>query len=259
MDKTGRGVSRLYVDFVLPHCTKTLCRGTLLCFRKFTEPENFKNKRGRGAYHEFPSVFFLAQNTEIFRRGPLLCFRLLLLANFFMDKRGELSRFIVEYVLSHSTKTLHRGAHLFLREILVREDFMAKRVEVYRFSVEFSLSDSTETFRRESNLCFRKHLVSKNFVNKKRKEEFFCQNCFVSQYRNNSQRSIFVIQKIFVIERFFGQEREGGGGLENQDFLSEVVLPHSTESLRSATVLCFRNILLWKDFMDKRWVSRFQV
>ena len=45
LDKMGWGVSRLCVEFVLLHCTKTYRRGTLLCFRKILVPKNVWDRK----------------------------------------------------------------------------------------------------------------------------------------------------------------------------------------------------------------------
>ena len=39
----------------------------------------------------------------------------------------------------------------------------------------------------------------------------------------------------------------------------QIVLSHSSEGFRRGTFLCFRNLLVWKDFVDKRVVSRLSV
>ena len=43
------------------------------------------------------------------------------------------------------------------------------------------------------------------------------------------------------------------------DFSSKIFLSHSIETFRRGTLLCFRNFMLSKNFMDKRGVSRFSV
>ena len=50
-------VSRFSVEKFLSHSAEKFRRGTLLCFRKFLVPKNFRDKRG-GGYHDFLSKFF---------------------------------------------------------------------------------------------------------------------------------------------------------------------------------------------------------
>ena len=249
-----RDVSRFSVETVLSPSTHTIRRGTLLCFTKVLVSKNVWDKTG-GGYHDSPSSahetlrltlrgsffggtfwklkealllkifdfsvktgeerlpplsieFFLSRNTEIFRRGPILSFRKLLLSKFFMDKRGELSRFLAQNVLSHCSETYHRGTHLCSETFRCRKVWWTKKekIELSQVAVELVLSYGTEGFRRRTIMCFRNILVWKDFTDKR------------------------VVSQISV----------------------EIVLSSSTQTVCRGTLLRFRLFLESKTFKDKK-------
>ena len=56
----GRGKYHDFLSKILSHSVEEpfcVCRGTLLCFRKFLVSKNVKDNRG-GGYHDFPSKLF---------------------------------------------------------------------------------------------------------------------------------------------------------------------------------------------------------
>ena len=83
-------VSRFSVGKILSHSAEKFRRGTLLCFRKFLETNNVRDKRV-GGYQDFRvsrRKIVLSHTAENFRRGTLLCFTKFLVTKKIMDRRG---------------------------------------------------------------------------------------------------------------------------------------------------------------------------
>ena len=107
----------VYVEIVLSHSTERFGRGTLLCFRKFTEAEKFKDKRWRGACHEIPSKLLCLTLTKLFCRGTLQCFRNFLVSEIFIDKtRDRITTFRRKVVVSRYRKTLWGNPSVFQKQ-----------------------------------------------------------------------------------------------------------------------------------------------
>ena len=79
---------------------------------------------------------------------------------------------------------------------------------------------------------------------------------FCSAVPKNFVRKHFGVSENFWFRKFYLMREEGVCHKFSPNFL-----PHSTEKLRRATLLCFRNFLVSKNFMDQRegCVSRFFV
>ena len=146
-----------------------------------------------------------------------------------MKRGGGVSRFSVENFWSHSAEKLLAPAYfspnykcfdqllqtvknkrivliIVFTKINSTTNFCTLCKRVSRFSVEKFSSHSAEKFRRGTLLYFRKILVSKNVRDKRGAGiTIFCQNCFVSQYRNISfvERNPSMFQKVSGIEKFY--------------------------------------------------------
>ena len=68
-----RGISRSSVESLLPHSTKKLRRGTLLCFTNFVVSKKFMDRRG-GEEDGIITIFcrkYLSHSAQKFRMGTL--------------------------------------------------------------------------------------------------------------------------------------------------------------------------------------------
>ena len=183
------------------------------------------DKRG---ISQFSAEIFMSHSAENFREGIILFLRKFLVSKSFMDEKGGgVSRFSVENFWSHSAEKLLAPAYfspnyecfdqllqtvknkrivliLVFTKFISTTDFCTLCKSVSRFSVEKFSSHGTEKLRWGSLLCFRKILVSKNVRDKGAGITIFCQNCFVSQYRNISfvERNPSMFQKVSGIEKF---------------------------------------------------------
>ena len=104
----------------------------------------------------FSRQFFFAQCRKNQQGKPsMLCFRKLLVAKFFMDKKGGISRVSVERFFSHSAKKTSRVTILcYVSENFWQQNFfMDKKGGISRVSVENFLSDSAEKIRSGTLQC----------------------------------------------------------------------------------------------------------
>ena len=198
------------------------------CFAEnFWYRKKFMDKRG---ISQFSAEIFMSHSAENFREGIILFLRKFLVSKSFMDEKGGgVSRFSVENFWSHSAEKLLAPAYfspnykcfdqllrtvknkrivliLVFTKINSTFNFCTLCKRVSRFSVEKFSSHSAEKFRRGTLLYFRKILVSKNVRDKRGAGiTIFCQNCFVSQYRNISfvERNPSMFQKVSGIEKFY--------------------------------------------------------
>ena len=83
----------------------------------------------------------------------------------------------------------------------VSEKLLCLRTGYYYFPLKIFLSHSTEKFRRWAFLCFRKIVVSRFLMNR-RGASRFCQNFFVSQWRNVSWATPQCFRNFWESEKF---------------------------------------------------------
>ena len=130
------------------------------------------------------------------------------LISIFYAKEG-VSRFFVEIFCLKLLKKFAGEPSGVSENFGYRKILCLKGGGVLRFSVENFLSHSIQTFRRGTLLFFGKFLVAKNVKDKRERGDItiFRRNCFVSQYRKNSEGNLLVFQKISGIEKFYASER----------------------------------------------------
>ena len=131
------------------------------------------------------------------------------------------------------------------RKFLVWKKIWIRRGGVSRLSVGSFLSHSAKTIRRGTLRRFRETRESKHFMHKERGgSTIFCRLFYVSLYRNFRRGTIYCFTK-------FGYRKllctTVALPFSVEDFLS-----HSTEKVLRGTLLCFRKLLVWKSFMDKK-------
>ena len=146
----------------------------------------------------------------------------------------------VEIWLSHSTekfrrRTLHFSESFFYRKVL----WIGAGIS--RPSHEIFLSHSTEKIPRR-NLLFQKISGLKKLH--KLVYHDFVEGCF-SHSTEIFRRGLSLSQKVSGIGNFEGKE----GVII---YYRRLFLSHSAGKFRKGTILCFRNFLVSKDFMQKR-------
>ena len=107
------------------HRSEKTSPGKYSVFQKISGREKyFMDKRGGGAYHDFPSKF-LSHRTETksFVKEPF-CFPEIFWYRKNLWIRGGISRLSVEIFMSHRAENFRKEILLFLRKILVSKSFM---------------------------------------------------------------------------------------------------------------------------------------
>ena len=188
----------------------------------------------------------------------MLCFRKFLVAKKFMDKKkGEESRFRLKFFLSQCRKRPYVNPLIF-HQFRVSKKLMIQSV-MSRFSVGNFSSHSIETFcrgtRNPSVLCFRKFVVAKMVINRNGGgvSKFLVEKFLSHSAEKFPRGNRFCLSIFSSIERIYASE--GYVTIFRRTFFCLTLPKHFIEEPFCG---CFRNFLVAKQFMDKKWEGKYR-